>query len=252
MSKFKPYPHSIIPQGGNVPHLPILVMLMMLVIFSLTHIGLGIYTGAALVDWHLWLGILTKGLWFDLSVIAILIAMICLYEAALPNEWRASRWHGLLRRSSLWFVIAADHCASVAGKSKLPTESYHIPLIFYAPALIKPGTYSPMVSQIDLAPTIIDVLREKGADLYFGRSFYEPGKNLGRVFISNYQELGYYHNDVLTILSPKKKAASFSVNPKTYATTPTTLDAQGLKETIAYYQTASRAFKKGALRAPGL
>lgn len=160
MSKFKPYPHSIISQGDNVPHLPILVML---VIFSLTRIGLGIYTGATLVDWHLWLGILAKGLWFDLSVIAILIAMICLYEAVLPNEWRASRWHGLLRRSSLWFVIVADHCTSVAGKSKLPIESYHIPIIFYAPALIKPGTYSPMVSQIDLAPTIIAVLGKKGA-----------------------------------------------------------------------------------------
>ncbi len=654
MSKFKLYQHSIIPQGDNVPHLPILVMLVMLVIFSLTRIALGIYTGAALVDWHLWLGILAKGLWFDLSVIAILIALICLYEAALPNEWRASRWHGLLRRIFLWFVIAlllfgavseavfwiefstrfnfiavdyllythevisniresypvgwilagigvtaagimwllhhrvheidaapisrasrlillaialaapvlsilvssvdqmegsenayadelsgnglftlvaamrrneldydkfyqtmpqaeadawlkqlgvkrppldnpqpspdilanlrttplsatpfnqrprnvvlismesvsaaflgaygatsgwtpnmdqlaregmkfervfatgtrtvrglealslgtppvpgqaivrrpnnehlatigeilklqnystfffyggygyfdnmnayysgnnyqvidrtdfpeesvmfenawgvadealfdntfatldkefqhnrpffaqimttsnhrpytypagridipspggraggvkytdyaigkfikdaktkpwfketlfvivADHCASVAGKSKLPIENYHIPLIFYAPALLKPGTFSPMVSQIDLAPTIIDVLGKKGADLYFGRSFYELGKNLERVFISNYQELGYYRNGLLTILSPKKKAASFNVNPKTYATTPTMLDEQGLKEAIAYYQTASRAFKKGALRAPGL
>ncbi|MEQ1813431.1 MAG: LTA synthase family protein, partial [Candidatus Nitrotoga sp.] len=150
------------------------------------------------------------------------------------------------------FVIVADHCASVAGKSKLPIENYHIPLIFYAPALLKPGTYSPMVSQIDLAPTIIDVLGKKGADLYFGRSFYEPGKNPERVFISNYQELGYYRNGVLTILSPRKKAASFSVNPDTYTTTPITLDKQGLKEAIAYYQTASQAFKKGALRAPGL
>ncbi|MEQ1813263.1 MAG: LTA synthase family protein, partial [Candidatus Nitrotoga sp.] len=100
MSKFKLYHHSIIP------HLPILVMLVMLAIFSLTRIGLGIYTGTALVDWHLWFGILAKGLWFDLSVIAILIAMVCLYEAALPNEWRASRWHGLFRRIFLWFVIA--------------------------------------------------------------------------------------------------------------------------------------------------
>lgn len=148
------------------------------------------------------------------------------------------------------FVIIADHCASVAGKNKLPIENYHIPLIFYAPALLKPGIYQPMVSQIDIVPTIIDVLGKKGADLYFGRSFYEPGKNLERVFVSNYQELGYYRNDVLTILSPKKKAVSYRIDPKTYAATPTALDEQGLKETIAYYQTASRAFKIGALRAP--
>jgi phosphoglycerol transferase MdoB-like AlkP superfamily enzyme len=31
------------------------------------------------------------------------------------------------------FVIVADHCASVAGKTRLPVGSYRIPLIFYAP-----------------------------------------------------------------------------------------------------------------------
>ncbi len=148
------------------------------------------------------------------------------------------------------FVIVADHCASVAGKSKLPMENYHIPLIFYAPALLKPNTYAPIVSQIDIAPTLIDILGKKGTELYFGRSFFEPGKNLERVFISNYQELGYFRNGVLTVLSPRKQAVSFSIDPKTYKSTPAPLDPQGLNEAIAYYQTASRTFKTGELRAP--
>lgn len=148
------------------------------------------------------------------------------------------------------FVIVADHCASVAGKSKLPMENYHIPLIFYAPALLKPNTYAPIVSQIDIAPTLIDILGKKGTELYFGRSFFEPGKNLERVFISNYQELGYFRNGVLTVLSPRKQAVSFNIDPKTYKSTPAPLDPQGLNEAIAYYQTASRTFKTGELRAP--
>ena len=148
------------------------------------------------------------------------------------------------------FVIVADHCASVAGKSKLPMENYHIPLIFYAPALLKPSTYAPIVSQIDIAPTLIDVLGKKGTELYFGRSFFEPGKSIERAFISNYQELGYFRNGVLTVLSPRKQAVSFSIDPKTYKSTPAPLDPQGLKEAIAYYQTASRTFKTGELRAP--
>ena len=148
------------------------------------------------------------------------------------------------------FVIVADHCAAVAGKSKLPVENYHIPLIFYAPALLKPGTYAPMVSQIDIAPTLIDILGKDGEELFFGRSVFEPGNNPERVFISNYQELGYLRHGILTVLSPRRGAASFSVDPDTYAASPVSLDTQGLNEAIAYYQTASRAFKTGALHAP--
>src|SRR3989337_1521963 len=44
------------------------------------------------------------------------------------------------------FVIVADHCASVAGNTKLPVQNYHIPLIFYAPPMLKPGSYPPTVS----------------------------------------------------------------------------------------------------------
>lgn len=148
------------------------------------------------------------------------------------------------------FVIVADHCASVAGKSKLPIENYHIPLIFYAPALLKPGTYAPMVSQIDIAPTLIEVLGKKGDDFFFGRSFFEAGKHAERVFISNYQELGYLSHDTLTVLLPQHRVESYRIDPKTYAATPASVDPQRLDEAIAYYQTASRAFKSGRLRAP--
>ena len=156
-------------------------------------------------------------------------------------------------KSKAWFndtlfVIVADHCAAVAGKSKLPVENYHIPLIFYAPALLKPGSYAPMVSQIDIPPTLIEILGQKGAELFFGRSIFETGVNPERAFISNYQELGYLRDGVLTILLPKRGVKSFRIDHETYAATPAAVDPQRLNEAIAYYQTASRAFKIGHLR----
>ena len=149
------------------------------------------------------------------------------------------------------FVIVADHCASVAGKTKLPVNNYHIPLIFYAPALLKPARYAPVVSQIDIPPTLIDVLGMKGTDYFFGRSFFDKGPAPERAFISNYQELGYLKNGILTVLQPKQHVESYRVDPKTYASTPTAVDPQLLNEAIAYYQTASTAFKTGALKLPG-
>ncbi len=80
------------------------------------------------------------------------------------------------------FVIVADHCASVAGKTKLPVGGYRIPLIFYAPKLVAPGEFTPMMSQIDLPPTILDVLRADGGDHFFGRSVFKlPAAAAARV-----------------------------------------------------------------------
>jgi phosphoglycerol transferase MdoB-like AlkP superfamily enzyme len=149
------------------------------------------------------------------------------------------------------FVVVADHCAAVAGKSKLPVGGYRIPLIFYAPKLVAPAEYTPMMSQIDIPPTILDVLRADGDDHFFGVSVFEQPGAPARAFISNYQSLGYLRDGVLTVLSPGRKVESFRVDPATRETTPMPVDQPRAREAIAYYQTASRAFKQGALRAPG-
>ena len=148
------------------------------------------------------------------------------------------------------FVIVADHCASAAGKTRLPVTGYHIPLIFYAPSLLKPAVFSPVVSQIDIAPTLMEVLGKNGSAQFFGRSFFEPGPAQQRAFISNYQALGYLKDNILTVLLPKQVVESYQVDPKTLATTPAPINNQLRDEAIAYYQTASKAFKTGALKAP--
>ncbi len=147
------------------------------------------------------------------------------------------------------FVIVADHCSSAAGKTKLPVEKYHIPLFFYAPDLLPPGHYSRTVSQIDIAPTLLDILGAKGSQHFFGQSLFkaEREKMPERAFISNYQELGYYKNNTLTVLSPKQKAEAYQVDPVTLESTPAPLNETLLNEAIAYYQTAARAYKNGDL-----
>jgi len=146
------------------------------------------------------------------------------------------------------FVIVADHCASVAGKTRLPVAKYHIPLIFYAPDMLKPGSYQRMASQIDIPPTLLDLLGAEGDKHFFGESLFKFEKQPARAFISNYQELGYYKDDQLIVLSPKRKTEAFKVDPVTLESEPTTIDPALLKEAIAYYQTAARSFKVGALK----
>jgi phosphoglycerol transferase MdoB-like AlkP superfamily enzyme len=171
------------------------------------------------------------------------------------TDWAIGRFVEEARRRPWFdetlFVFLADHCAAVAGKSKLPVAGYRIPLILYAPKLVRPGEYEPVASQVDLPPTLLDVLRVDGDDHFFGRSVFELPAAPARAFVSNYQSLGYLRDGRLVVLSPGRKVESFRVDPATYETAPAPLDRALADEAIAYYQTASRAFRQGALKAPG-
>lgn len=145
------------------------------------------------------------------------------------------------------FVIVADHCASAAGKTKLPVAGYHIPLILYAPALLKPGRDDRLVSQIDIPPTLLDMLGLPGDDHFFGQSVFEQRDDSRRAFISNYQELGYLKADRLVVLGPKQRIDTFAIDADGNAT-PAAPDPRLRDEAVAYYQTAFRAFKQGALK----
>ncbi len=147
------------------------------------------------------------------------------------------------------FVIVADHCSSAAGKTKLPVDKYRIPLFFYAPDLLPAGHYSRVVSQIDIAPTILDILGAKGSQHFFGQSLFKAEREQApqRAFISNYQELGYYKDNSLIVLSPKQKAEFYHVDPLTFESKSGPMNQALLDEAIAYYQTAARAYKRGDL-----
>ena len=155
-------------------------------------------------------------------------------------------------RSKPWFnetlfVIVADHCASAAGNTKLPVAGYHIPLILYAPALLEPGRDERVASQIDIPPTLLDAMGLPGDDHFFGQSLFEQRPENRRAFISNYQELGYLKEGKLVVLGPKQRVDTFLIDANGDAS-PTAPDPRLRDEAVAYYQTAFKAFKEGALK----
>ena len=117
--------------------------------------------------------------------------------------------------------------------------------------MVGSGINTRLASQIDLPPTILDLLGMLGDDHFFGQGLFEEANLPARAFVSNYQELGYYKGDILTVLLPKRRVEAFRIDPVTFAATGMAPDARLTDEAIAYYQTASRAFKQGALKAPG-
>ena len=114
--------------------------------------------------------------------------------------------------SNTVFVVMADHCASSAGKTSLPVDRYHIPAFIYSPGFIKPQYVGKICSQIDVMPTLFGLLNIGYEAPFYGTNILAPDFR-ERAFMATYQDLGYYADDVLTVLSPVRKVKQFRVVP---------------------------------------
>jgi phosphoglycerol transferase MdoB-like AlkP superfamily enzyme len=141
------------------------------------------------------------------------------------------------------FVIVADHCAGSAAKLALPIKNYEIPFFIYAPALVKPQVVDKMMSQIDVAPTVLGLLNMKYTSAFIGKNILTDDVWSERAFISTYQKLGYIHDDTLVILGPKKEAEYFSFTRKDGATTVIKANDDLLTDTLAYFQGTNHMYK---------
>lgn len=154
------------------------------------------------------------------------------------------------------FVFVADHCAGSAGNTDVPLWRYQIPAIFYAPKIIKPRIFAHNISQIDLAPTLIGLLNLSYNSKFFGVDVLHNEKTIAnRSFVSTYTDVGYFVNDHLYLLKPKKETKVFDVKLEKFGwngsreTLTNTYDNNELQDAISYYQSASYFFENNMLKA---
>ena len=75
------------------------------------------------------------------------------------------------------FVVVADHGARVYGKAEIPLETYEIPLLIYSPKHIAPRQIDTLMTQIDIAPTVLGLLGLSYEAPFFGiDSLHEPAR----------------------------------------------------------------------------
>jgi phosphoglycerol transferase MdoB-like AlkP superfamily enzyme len=141
--------------------------------------------------------------------------------------------------SNTLFVIVADHCAGSAGSVQLPVTGYHIPMLIYSPGNIEPQQVTCLTAQIDIAPTILGLLKFSYKTEFFGQDVFTISKEQERAFISTYQGLGFLRNNRLVIQSPVRKAQEFIPDFISGKATPTAITDSLFKQSIAWYQCAS-------------
>ncbi|QEC41193.1 LTA synthase family protein [Pseudobacter ginsenosidimutans] len=141
------------------------------------------------------------------------------------------------------FVIVADHCAGSAGSVELPVTGYHIPMLIYSPANIAPQQFDRLTAQIDIAPTILGLLKFNYRSRFFGQDIFALPEGRERALISTYQGLGYLRNNQLVIQSPVHQVDQFRPDFATGNAVRVSVTDSLAGQAIAYYQAAAWLLK---------
>jgi phosphoglycerol transferase MdoB-like AlkP superfamily enzyme len=145
------------------------------------------------------------------------------------------------------FVITADHGANARGGAQIPVANYRIPLFVYAPGHVAPRRIDRLMSQIDIAPTLLGLLDFDYYSKFLGRDLLHSPPESDRAFVANYQTLGYLKGGQMVVLQPKRTTQFRSLLGEALAAGDAG-DPQLVREAIAYYQVASHVFRNGLYR----
>jgi len=143
------------------------------------------------------------------------------------------------------FVVVADHNTRTYGKNLVPINKFHIPALIIGPGVKKGSKYSKLCSQIDLAPTLLDIAGMKVETPMPGRNLKQLKADVKGRSIMQFHEINAFRiEDQVVIMQPKKEALQFKIiNDTVLQEVP--LDKEMAKDALAHVTTASNLYSKG-------
>ncbi len=140
------------------------------------------------------------------------------------------------------FVVVADHGARVYGAEQIPLRTYEIPLMIYAPEHVKPQRVDTLMTQIDVAPTVLGLLGLPYEAPFFGQDVLSTSPEHRVAFFNHNHDVAIYRDGHLVVFGLKKAVDHFHYDPATDLYEPAPQDADLERLGIAYYQTAYELF----------
>ena len=113
------------------------------------------------------------------------------------------------------FIITADHSANQRdGYFTTVLGRYLIPVIVYSPTVKIPKIEKPFVQQIDILPTVMDLLNINDSVFAFGNTFFDNNES----FSINYNNNNYnfYTKDYVIIFNGEEILYLFDINDDKY------------------------------------
>ena len=146
------------------------------------------------------------------------------------------------------FVIVADHGARVYGREDIPIRTYEIPLLLYSPKHIKPGRVDTLISQIDVAPTVLGILDFNYDSTFFGIDVLRdshPGRSIP---LNHNRDIALFDGLNVSEIGFRKTSAQYIYDPHTHSQTPVAVDSERTKDAIAVFQEAFELYSERRYR----
>jgi phosphoglycerol transferase MdoB-like AlkP superfamily enzyme len=146
------------------------------------------------------------------------------------------------------FVVIADHSVGGRGTSEISVGDFHIPLIIYAPKFIAAGKVETIASQIDVTPTLLNLMGLSYHSKFFGKDILGMDPSKGRFFSGTYSTVGLFRGGRFVSLKLKKKISFMDFEIATGAPGVKPSDDDLEKEVISNYQHAYNLLKNNLYR----
>ena len=148
------------------------------------------------------------------------------------------------------FLVVADHDSRVFGKDLVPVANFHIPGLILG-ADIAPRRDPRIVSQVDLAPTLLSLIGIGDATPMTGQDLTDPDRlKPGRAMMQYDRNFAWRVGDDVVILQPGKPVAGFRYDAATDRLLPAAASAQMARTALAHALWGTEAYEQGQYRLP--
>jgi phosphoglycerol transferase MdoB-like AlkP superfamily enzyme len=166
------------------------------------------------------------------------------------------------KQSEYWsdtvFMVVADHDTRVYGDELVPVNKFHIPGVILA-ADIQPKRIESVVSQIDLAPTLLSLMGVDGEHPFPGRDLTRTLPEFGndasvlrpRAMMQFDQNYAWLQDGRVTVLLPTGETREFDYDRRTLALAPAaSADTAVARDALANVLMPAWLYKEERYRLP--
>ena len=143
------------------------------------------------------------------------------------------------------FVVAADHGARVYGAEQIPLKTYEIPLMIYSPKHIEPRCVESLMTQIDIAPTVLGLLGLPYEAPFFGQDALTTSSKHRIAFFNHNHDVAIYRDGRMVVFGLKRSVHTYDYDPSKNRYSAAPRDPELERLGIAYFQTAYDLFEQG-------
>ncbi|QYJ75259.1 LTA synthase family protein [Shewanella sp. FJAT-52076] len=173
-------------------------------------------------------------------------------NAAKYADFAIGEFFKLAKNADYWkdtvFLVVADHDSRVGGANLVPVNRFRIPGLIIADG-VAPKRDPRVVSQIDLAPTLLSLIGVSGRYPMLGKDLTRmPEDWPGRALMQYDKNFAYMRGQDLVILQPERDPEGFTYQAEDGSLLPSQQPKSMQKTALAWALWGSLAYQKGLFR----